>query len=168
MSMSQMDNANTHSDIHRTPELAGCYFCSKFSNFRTNSAAARFMPKTIVKIAWHEPYDIPTSSFEYTITNFLDRWCYVDLQTTIVLFTRNLSSHKTDWILSELPLPVLYCHLNRRLSSLEGECLCRCEISINIKKSFIVIFVLLCLIYPCSIFVACLHFYPFFILMLLL
>ena len=28
-------------------------FCLKFSNFRTTSAAACFMPKTSVKIAWH-------------------------------------------------------------------------------------------------------------------
>ena len=37
-------------------------FCSKFSNFGTIFAAARFMPKTSVKIAWHEPNDMPTSS----------------------------------------------------------------------------------------------------------
>ena len=32
-------------------------FCSKYSNFGTIFAAARFMPKTSVKIAWHEPND---------------------------------------------------------------------------------------------------------------
>ena len=37
-------------------------FCSKFSNFGTIFAAARFMPKTSVKIAWHEPNEIPTLS----------------------------------------------------------------------------------------------------------
>ena len=36
--------------------------CSKFSNFGTIFAAARFMPKTSVKFAWHEPNDMPTSS----------------------------------------------------------------------------------------------------------
>ena len=56
------------------------------------------------------------------------------------------SSHKTDWILSELPLFALSCFLYRRVSSLmnalEGkECLFLCEISINIYKLFIVIFV---------------------------
>ena len=38
------------------------YFCSIFSNFRTIFAIVRFMPKTSVKIAWHETNDIPTSS----------------------------------------------------------------------------------------------------------
>ena len=37
-------------------------FCSKFSNFGTIFAATRFMPKTSVKIAWHELNDMPTSS----------------------------------------------------------------------------------------------------------
>ena len=37
-------------------------FCSKFCNFGIIFAAARFMPKTSVKIAWHEPNEMPTSS----------------------------------------------------------------------------------------------------------
>ena len=32
-----------------------------------------------------------------------------DPQITIILFTSNMSSHKTDWILFELPLPALSC-----------------------------------------------------------
>ena len=37
-------------------------FCSKFSNFGINFAAALFIAKTSVKIVWHEPNDMPTSS----------------------------------------------------------------------------------------------------------
>ena len=37
-------------------------FCSKFSNFGTIFAAARFMPKTSVKITWHEPNNMPPSA----------------------------------------------------------------------------------------------------------
>ena len=69
-----------------------------------------------------------------------------DLQTTIILFTCNVSSHKTDWILSELPLLALSCLLYCRLSSLrnalKGECLCLLEISVNEKKVvYIIVFV---------------------------
>ena len=35
-------------------------FCSKFSNFETIYATARFMPKTNVKSPWDEPDDMPT------------------------------------------------------------------------------------------------------------
>ena len=37
-------------------------FCSIFSNSGTIFAAARFMPKTSVKITWHEPNDMPRLS----------------------------------------------------------------------------------------------------------
>ena len=37
-------------------------FCSKFNNFETIFAAARFIPKTSVIIAWHDPNDMPTAS----------------------------------------------------------------------------------------------------------
>ena len=37
-------------------------FCSKLGNFGTIFAATRFMPKTSVKMAWHEPNDMRTSS----------------------------------------------------------------------------------------------------------
>ena len=61
-----------------------------------------------------------------------------DLQTTITLFTRNVSSHKTHWILSESPLLALSCLLYRVVSSLmntlEGEYLCLREIPINVNK----------------------------------
>ena len=57
-----------------------------------------------------------------------------ELQTTIILFSCNVSSHKTDWIISELLLLTQYCLLYRMVSSLmnsvEGECLCLYEISI--------------------------------------
>ena len=38
------------------------WFWSKLSNFDTIFESARFMPKTPVKIAWHETNDMPTSS----------------------------------------------------------------------------------------------------------
>ena len=91
------------------------------------------------------------------------------LQTTIIIFTRNVPLHKTDWILSELPLRVLSWILYLRVSSLmenEGEYLCLLKISINVNKLFIVICVF-CLRCPCSVVVACLLVIPFFILMLL-
>ena len=37
-------------------------FCSKFSNFETIFAVARFMSKTSLKIAWHEPKNMATPS----------------------------------------------------------------------------------------------------------
>ena len=96
-----------------------------------------------------------------------------DLQTTIILFTRNVSSHKTDWILDELQLLALFCLLYCRVSSLinalEEECLCLREISINVNKMFIVIFVFILLFVPffyTDVVVACLLLYPFFKLML--
>ena len=67
------------------------------------------------------------------------------LQTRIIRFTRNVCSHKTDWKLSEFPLPGQSCLLYRRVNSLmnalEGERLCLCQISINVNKLFIVIVV---------------------------
>ena len=61
-----------------------------------------------------------------------------DLQATIILFIPNGSSHKTDEILSELPLLTLSCLLYRMVSSiinaLEREYLCLLEICINVNK----------------------------------
>ena len=37
-------------------------FCSRFSSFETIFAAAPYLPKTSVKIDWHEPNDMTTSS----------------------------------------------------------------------------------------------------------
>ena len=34
-----------------------------------------------------------------------------DLLTTIILFSRNVPSHKTDWILTGTPFPALFCLL---------------------------------------------------------
>ena len=53
-----------------------------------------------------------------------------DLQITIILFTRNVSSHKINWILYELPLLALSCLLYHRLSSrmsLSWQNLCKCK-----------------------------------------
>ena len=47
---------------HLLSDVHAMLFCWKFSNFETIFAAAHFMPKTYVKIAWHEPNDMPTSS----------------------------------------------------------------------------------------------------------
>ena len=71
------------------------------------------------------------TSFAYTITilnncyfynNFyLYTNCYLynrDLQTITVLVTSNVSSHKTDWILSELALLAMSCLLYRRVNCL--------------------------------------------------
>ena len=74
----------------------------------------------------------------FTLFRVRNNNCSIDLQTTIILFTCNVSSHKTDWILAELPLPALSCLLYLRVSSLmnavQEECLCLREISINVNK----------------------------------
>ena len=44
-----------------------------------------------------------------------------DLQTTIIHFIRKVSSHKTDWILTELLLPALFCLLYCKVRS--DECI---------------------------------------------
>ena len=76
-----------------------------------------------------------------------------DLQATIILFIPNGSSHKTDEILSELPLLTLSCLLYRMVSSiinaLEREYLCLLEICINVNKFLAV---LLLAVYCTSIF----------------
>ena len=48
-------------NISRAMSKRHC-FCSKFSNFGTIFAITRFLPKTSVKIAWHQLNDRPTSS----------------------------------------------------------------------------------------------------------
>ena len=130
--------------------------------------------------------------FAFTLSLVLDNNCSTelcnrDLQTTTILFKRNVSSHKLDWIVFELSLLALSCLLYRRVSSLmnalEGECLCLGEISIHVNKLFMVIFVVYlryplrysvvaCLLvyhlFYIDVVVACLLLYPFFILMLLL
>ena len=97
-----------------------------------------------------------------------------DLQSTIILFTINVSSHKTDWSVSASPLLALSYHLYRKVSRLmaavKGECLCQRQISINVNKLFIDIFVF-CLHCPCNVVMACLPVYfsiHLFMLMLLL
>ena len=98
-----------------------------------------------------------------------------DLQTTIILFTRNLSSHKTDWILSELLLPAISCLLYHWLNSLmktfEGECLCLRKITLNVKKlpAVLLLPVYLFIRFFILHFVCCLlpSLSPFFILLLM-
>ena len=93
-----------------------------------------------------------------------------DLQTTINLFTRNVSSHTTVWTHFELPLPALSCLLYRRASSvmnaLEGERLP----SRNIYKCkrVILLLVFVYFLYVYRVVNACLLVYPFFYTTLLL
>ena len=78
------------------------------------------------------------TSFAYN-NNFSIHLYNRDLQTLIILFTCNMSSHKTDWILSELPLfALLSCLLYGMVSSLmnafEREYLCLFDISVNVNQ----------------------------------
>ena len=79
-----------------------------------------------------------------------------NLQTTIILFIRNMSSHKTDWILSKFPLLAWACflyHMVRRImNALEGEYLCLRKISINKHVAY-------------SVVLACLFVYPYFFIL---
>ena len=63
-------------------------FCSKFRNFLTPFAAARFMPKTTIKMAWHEPNDMSTSSATSLI---VIRWL-----SKIIFFTGSMFSSVVD------------------------------------------------------------------------
>ena len=107
----------------------------------------------------------------YTASAYTNNNCPIDLynkdlQTTIILFTCNMSSHRTDWILSELPLLAMsclvYCLVSRLMNAFKGECLCLCETPININKLFIVILVC-CLHCPWSVVVVRLLVYPLFL-----
>ena len=78
----------------------------------------------------------------------------------MILFSHNVSSDKTDWILTELPLPALsVAFYITRVSSLMNALVWECfrEISINVNKLFIMYFVY---IRPCRIVVACLFLCP--------
>ena len=100
-----------------------------------------------------------------------------DLQATIILFTYNVSSHKTDWILSELPLLYLAFYWKRISLLMRNLYKCKQVVYVSVFEYF----VYLC---PCRVVVACLLAYqlfctpllfllvyifvPFFTLMLLL
>ena len=62
--------------------------CSKFRNFGAIFAAACFMPKTSVIIAWHEPNDMPISSATSFI--MIRRLC------KIIIFTASIFSSVVD------------------------------------------------------------------------
>ena len=64
------------------------YLCSKFSNFRTICVAAWFMPKTNIKIVWHEPNDMLTSSATSLIV--------IRRLSKIVFFTASMFSSVVD------------------------------------------------------------------------
>ena len=93
-----------------------------------------------------------------------------DFQTTVILFIRNVSSDKTEWILTELPLLTLLCFLYRMVSSLMnalvGECLCLKEISINANKLLAVfllpVYLFIRFLYVLHFVVVCLLLNPFF------
>ena len=92
------------------------------------------------------------------------------LRTAVILFTHNVSSHKTDWILSELPLLalsyILYHIVRSLMNAFEGECLnvlCLTEISINVNKLLAVL--LFPIYFPFFILrcgIACILLYPLF------
>ena len=67
-------------DVHAT------LFCSKFSDFGIIFPAARFMAKTFVKIAWHEPNDMPASSAMFLIRRL----------SKIIFFTASMFSSVVD------------------------------------------------------------------------
>ena len=99
---------------------------------------------------------IPCTSFAYTSN------CLIDLYNTylrihIILFTHNVSSHKTDWILSKPLLLVLsyssYVWVSSLMNAIVWEYLR--EISINVNK-FFVYFVY---VHSCRVVVACLFVY---------
>ena len=60
----------------------------KFSNFEVIFAAARFMPRTSIKIAWHKPSDIPTSSATSLIV--------IRRLSKIIFFTASMFSSVVD------------------------------------------------------------------------
>ena len=70
-----------------------CCFCSKFSNFGTFFTAACFIPKTSVKIVWHEPNYMPTSSATYLIE--------IRQLSKIIFFTASMFS----WVVDVLKRP---------------------------------------------------------------
>ena len=89
---------------------------------------------------------------------YTNNYCSIDFNNLFKpqLFSlSNVSSHKSDWILSESSLLALFCLLYRRLNSVmkrpEGKCLCLCEICRNVNRLLAMLLLL-----------------PFFILMLLL
>ena len=92
-----------------------------------------------------------------------------DVQTTITLFTRNMSSHKTERILSELPLLALSYFLYRVVSclmnKLEEECFCLREISKNLNK-LLLVFVYPLFLYCTLVFEQQILFFVNFILLL--
>ena len=98
--------------------------------------------------------------------NYWIAFCNRVLQTVIILFTHNVSSHKIDRIFSELPIILQGKQFNEHL--LEGECLYLREISINVNKLLAVLLSVYSLFYTilcCCLFISL---YPFLILMLLL
>ena len=112
-------------------------------------------------------------TFGFTLFRIHNNNCSIDfynkdLQTTIILLSINVhvrTSHKVDWILSELPLHVLSCFSYRMVSSLmsvhDGECFCLREISINVNKFFtLLLFLHFVYVCPCTVVViACLFIY---------
>ena len=141
-----------------------CLVSNQFFTVRTISCATFLDLTSITTICFNCYYSL--NFFRVHNNNCSIHLYNRDHQTTIILFIRNVSSHKTDWIVSELPLPALSCLLYRMVNSLMNalkvEWICLYEISLNVNKLFIVVFVFLYVV------VAYLLLNPFFILMLLL
>ena len=78
---------------------------------------------------------------------------YEDLQTTIIFFTHNVSSHKTEWILSEPPLPALPCRFISQTKQ-SNECTWS-RMSLPLRNIY------KCKQVACSVVVACLLINPF-------
>ena len=86
-----------------------------------------------------------------------------DLQTTIILFTRHVPSHTTNWIISESALSallcLLYCRLSSIMNALGAECLYQVAFSVVFAcqhmfiRFFILHFVVACLLLKPIIFV---------------
>ena len=120
------------------------FICLLFTQFRVPPLTIWLKQQQFASIAI-----IFYTSFACNINCSIDLY-NKDLQTTIILFTCNVSAHKTGWIISELPLLALSCLLYRMVNSLmnglEGECNSLREISLNVSKSFAVLFCLFCIL----------------------
>ena len=145
----------------------GNFFFANFSellNFSSLSTLESKVPCVTTTISFNSYYALHFFRVHNNNCSIYNR----DLQTTIILCTTKVSSHKTDWILSEFPLLALYFTLQ---SKLFNECTWR-RISVPSRnlykcKLVIVIFVFF-LRCPWSVIVACLLVYSVFCVLMLL
>ena len=123
-----------------------------------------FIVRTLLCVTFRGLISITTTCFNWYYS--LHSYAYNrDLQTTVIFFTRNVSSYKTDGIPPESPLLVLSFYISLMIA-LEWKYLCLRDIFINTKRClllflyfvYVALAVLLLYVYL---------FIPFFILMLL-